>query len=349
MYKVIGIMSGTSLDGVDLAYCVFKEEDGIWTYDIYETETIEYNEEWKGVLNDLINKDDLEILKADKKYGTYLGELVRDFIKSNSLEVELIASHGHTIKHQPEKGITLQIGDGQQIANVCQKKVVCNFRKQDVELGGEGAPLVPIGDLLLFGDHKYCLNLGGIANISIKENNSITAFDICPCNMVLNELAGQLNLGFDKDGENASKGEVNNKLLNKLNNIEYCKKDPPKSLGREDIMNVHFPIINEYKIDVESKLRTFVEHIAIQISNSIQTNGAMLVTGGGAWNEFLIKRIKELTDIDVNVPQKELVDYKEALIFGLLGILKVRDEINCLSSVTGASEDCVGGEIFSPE
>ena len=342
-------MSGTSLDGVDLAHCIFKEEDGNWTYDIYETETVEYSEEWNGILNDLINKVDQEILEVDKKYGIYLGELVNEFIMKHSLNVDLIASHGHTIKHQPEKGITLQIGAGQQIANVCQKKVVCDFRSKDVELGGQGAPLVPMGDLLLFNDYKYCLNLGGIANISIKDENGITAFDICPCNMVLNKLAGLLGLSFDKDGEKANKGGIDTFLLDEINNIEYCKKNPPKSLGREDIMNIYFPIISEYKIDTESKLRTFVEHIATQISKSLQSKGSMLVTGGGAWNKFLVGRIKELSNIDVVVPQKKLVDYKEALIFGLLGVLKVRDEINCLSSATGASEDCVGGEIFSPE
>ena len=344
----IGVMSGTSLDGVDLVYVSFNN-DVYSDFEIIYAKTIPYSNEWKLLLQNALfsNKDDLHQL--DKTYGEYLGGIINDFILSNKIDtVDFIASHGHTIFHQPEKGITLQIGSGEMIALKTNKKVVCDFRTQDVKLKGQGAPLVPIGDELLFANFDFCINLGGFSNISFKKDNQRIAFDICPVNIVLNHYANKIGLEYDNSGGVASKGAVNSLLLEQLNNLGYYEKQYPKSLGLEWVQRHIFPLIDELETDISSILRTFVEHIAFQISRIVKNSNSVLYSGGGVFNSFLIKRIELLTNTKIKLPNQEIINYKEALIFSFLGLLKINNQINCLKSVTGAQKNHSSGVIFYP-
>lgn len=345
----IGLMSGTSLDGVDLAY--IKMHSSLYKdFEILKAETISYSKEWKTKLQEAINYKDKDLKELNIEYAELLGEILNDFIKTHTItNLDFVASHGHTILHQPENGITLQIGDGQIIANRTQQKVVCDFRTQDVQYGGQGAPLVPIGDRLLFADYEYCVNLGGFANISYEKNNQRIAFDICPVNIVLNHYTRIIGLEYDNEGKIASEGTINVELLERLNQLSFYKKTPPKSLGLEWVQKNIFPLIDEYETDIPTILKTFTEHVAVQIGNSVKKNTTILITGGGAFNTFLMKRIEFYAKTKIKQADKELINYKEALIFALLGVLKVQNKVNCLQSVTGAKKDHSSGEIFYPK
>lgn len=350
VYKVTGIMSGTSLDGVDIASCTFHFRNVKWTYSMEKAETIPYPEEWKARLAGLENKSAVEFAKTDAEYGHFLGKIAKAFHSRHKLEPSFIASHGHTIFHQPAAGFTTQIGKGSCIAAEAGIPVVCDFRSADVALGGQGAPLVPVGDRLLFGQYTYCLNLGGFANISYERSGKRIAYDICPANIVLNHLASVLHKNFDEDGLISRNGTLHQSLLNDLNNLEYYKLPPPKSLGKEWVLAVIHPLLEKYSIPVEDKLRTFTEHIAEQVSASVRAGrkNTMLVTGGGASNRFLAERIFGKCKVDAVIPDPLTLNFKEALIFAFLGVLRWRGEINCLKSATGARTDNCGGTIYSP-
>ncbi|HKJ06628.1 MAG TPA: anhydro-N-acetylmuramic acid kinase, partial [Flavobacteriaceae bacterium] len=245
-------------------------------------------------------------------------------------------------------GYTLQIGNGPQIFNATKVKTICDFRVQDVQLGGQGAPLVPIGDKLLFSKYNYCLNLGGFANVSFEEKNKRIAFDICPVNIVMNFYAKQLGKEYDNKGLIARKGKIHKTLLNDLNAISFYKKTPPKSLGFEFVKAVIFPLIQKYNLPVPTILRTFIEHIAIQMASVIKgEKKECLITGGGAFNTFLIEVLAQKTAVKLILPSEEIINYKEALIFALLGYLKNFNQVNCLQSVTGASRNHSSGVIYS--
>ena len=345
---VVGLMSGTSLDGIDLVYVKFLN-DNFQKFDILHSETISYSKKWKSTLQNLIgfSSDDLNELNIE--YGSLLGDVINNFIDKYRIEnIDFIASHGHTVLHQPHKGVTLQIGDGQIIANTTKQKVICDFRTQDVKLGGQGAPLVPIGDELLFSNYDYCLNLGGFSNISFNKNGVRIAFDICPVNIVLNHYVNKLGLEYDDSGKIASKGKLNKQLLEALNSIDFYSQNPPKSLGLEWVKENIFPLIDPLETDISSILRTFVEHVAIQISKIIKDNNSILITGGGAFNTFLMNRIEDVLNSKIVLPKTELIDFKEALIFAFLGLLKSGNQVNCLSSVTGAKKDHSSGKTFLP-
>lgn len=343
-YKVIGIMSGTSLDGIDLAYVEFTH-DSKWSYTLTPCRTVPYSQWWKEELANLHLKSIDYIRKVEKDYSQLLAQHINDFIQTKGLKPDLIASHGHTVWHQPNKGITLQIGDGQLLKTLTKTPVVCDFRSHDVKLGGQGAPLVPIGDELLFKSYSYCLNLGGFSNISFSRDKQRLAFDICPVNMALNELAKQLGKEYDKNGHMARSGRIIPELLDKLNSLDYYHKSQPKSLGKEWFEAVFLPEIEKHNHAPRDVLRTLCEHIAMQIGKVCQ-DGQVLVTGGGAHNTFLMQRITFHSNCHFEIPNPWLIDYKEALIFGLLGVLKLRGEVNCLASVTGALRDSVGGKYF---
>lgn len=349
-FNVLGIMSGTSLDGIDIIYVSFSYNK-YWSFKILNAETIEYSTQWKSTLSQLVimPMDQLEII--DSNYSEYLASVILDFINNNSIKsIDFIASHGHTALHQPENGLTYQIGNQQLLANKLNQKVICDFRVQDVALGGQGAPLVPIGDRLLFSDYEFCLNLGGFANISYELNNERIAFDICPVNIVLNHYISKLGLDYDDKGQLASTGSINKNLLIQLNEISFYNDQPPKSLGLEWVDLNIFPLIDSFCLKTEVILRTFVEHIAIQISKVlIKSDTKVLITGGGVFNEFLMNRIRNFSKSEVIIPTREIIEYKEALIFGLLGVLKDRNEVNCLKSVTGAKEDHSSGKILIPK
>lgn len=355
-YHIIGVMSGTSLDGIDLAEINFEYSQGKWQFDILKAETIVYSSYWKNELQQAVNYSQEQLDRLDFKYTEKLSEDILRFINRNNIqEIDSICSHGHTIFHQPEKGYTLQIGNLPRLAKLVRRTVICDFRKQDVKLGGQGAPLVPIGDRLLFsgadrgeGGYDYCLNLGGFANVSSEINGQRIAYDICPVNIVLNRYAEKLGNDFDEDGNWAKSGSINSELLQKLNALSFYSENPPKSLGFEWVKKMIFPLLETFTISSEDILRTFTEHIAIQLNQQFSENARVLITGGGAYNSFLLKRLKTLSSIDIIVPSSEIVEYKEALIFGLLGVLKLRGEVNCLASVTGAKKDHSSGEVFLP-
>ncbi|MBU3010354.1 anhydro-N-acetylmuramic acid kinase [Polaribacter vadi] len=343
---VIGVMSGTSLDGVDLVYVKFDKND-YKNFVILNSETVSYPKEWKQRLQFAIDLSGKEIQELDNNYGKLLGGIINGFIqKFKLINIDFVASHGHTVLHQPEKGITLQIGNGKEIAEITKQKVVCDFRTQDVKLGGQGAPLVPIGDELLFSNYDYCINLGGFSNISFKKDGQRIAYDICPVNIVLNFYANKLGFEYDASGEIAKSGKINHQLLAKLNALEFYQKNPPKSLGLEWVQQNVFPMIDQLEANVPDILRTVVEHVAIQISVAIKDNTSLLFTGGGVFNTFLMEQVACYSNVKIGLPDCKLIHFKEALIFALLGLLKIDNQVNCLASVTGAQKDHSSGVIF---
>jgi anhydro-N-acetylmuramic acid kinase len=352
-YNVIGVMSGTSLDGVDLAHIQFQIKNDKWTFEILESETISYDSIWINELKTAVDYTEKQLEELNKNYTQLLASIISDFINKHALEnLDAVCSHGHTILHQPQNGFTLQIGNLPEIAQLIQQTVVCNFRVQDVKLGGQGAPLVPIGDRILFADYDYCMNLGGFSNVSFEKNNNRIAFDISAVNTVLNFYANQLGFDYDDKGKISRAGQCNTDLLNELNSLAFYKTPPPKSLGFEFVKEVILPMIESYSISIEDKLNTFTEHVSFQIGLAIENfqtqKKSMLITGGGAYNEFLIERIRfHLPEIKIIIPSSKILEFKEALIFGLLGVLKMRGEVNALQSVTGALYDHSSGVIYN--
>jgi anhydro-N-acetylmuramic acid kinase len=348
-YNVIGLMSGTSLDGVDLAHIEFRLIDSKWTFEILESETIGYSQSWISHLKAAVDYSNTELEKLNQEYTKLLATIISKFIEKHNIKnLDAVCSHGHTILHQPQNGTTLQIGNLPEIATLIQQTVVCDFRVQDVKLGGQGAPLVPIGDRILFSEYDYCMNLGGFSNVSFEQNGKRIAFDISPVNTVLNFYANQLGLDYDDKGKISRTGKVNENLLNELNELDFYQQKFPKSLGFEFVKEIVLPLIESYKISIEDKLSTFTEHVALQISLALPTKKRKLfVTGGGAYNDFIIERIQSyLPEMEIIIPSAKILEFKEALIFALLGILKLREEINVLSSVTGAKSDHSSGIIY---
>lgn len=349
-YRIIGVMSGTSLDGIDLVYAKLLKKAN-WHYEILFSETVPYSYTWLNILRNLVSFNKEELRVVDKKYTVFLSEVVKNFIKKyNIAYIDAVCSHGHTALHKPLEGVTYQIGNLPILAKLIKKRVVCDFRVQDVKLGGQGAPLVPIGDKLLFSEYDFCLNLGGFANISMDIESERIAYDICPVNIVLNHYAKQLGLDYDDKGNIAASANLYTPLLIRLNQLDYYRQTPPKSLGLEWVQSHIFPLIDEFQLGTENILKTFCEHIAVQISKEIKIGkwATVLVTGGGSYNSYLISRIKFHTNNRVIIPNRHLIEFKEALIFGFLGVLKLRNEVNCLSSVTGATKDHSSGVIFHP-
>lgn len=352
--KAVGIMSGTSLDGLDLVAVEFQQFAGKWDFTIHSSETIPYSLGWKEKLKNAPELSGEKLMELNAEYGRFIGSEANRFIKGVNFSPDLIASHGHTVFHQPEKHFTFQVGQGADIAATTQITTIADFRSGDVALGGQGAPLVPVGDRLLFGEYDYCLNLGGFANISFEENGKRVAFDICPVNIILNHFAEKQGFAFDKEGELGRKGKVNIELLEKLNQLDFYLIKPPKSLGREWVEQIFMPVFNDAEITEQDKLRTVYEHIAKQIGKTVsgkgkgrgEGEGKILITGGGSFNSFLIELISNQMTVELVIPSKEIVNFKEALIFAFLAVLKISGQFNCLSSVTGASRDHSSGIIF---
>lgn len=343
---VIGLMSGTSLDGLDLCCARFSYDGQRWGYKIVKAEDEEYPSEIKGKLANAQNMTALEYALFHSDYGLYLGERVKAFIERNSLKVDLVASHGHTIFHQPAKRFTAQIGSGAGIAAESGIDTVCDFRTTDVALWGQGAPLVPVGDRALFGEYDYCLNLGGFSNISFDSGESRVAYDISPVNYVLNHYTRSVGIEFDKDGDIARGGVVNPLLFEELNSLDFYNQKGPKSLGREWVESEVIPLIDSHSLSLADTLATFCEHVAFQIGRHV-SGGKVLLTGGGALNIFLVERMSALApQCQYVVPDRMTVCFKEALIFAFLGMLYISDIANCLSSVTGAAYSSIGGAMY---
>jgi anhydro-N-acetylmuramic acid kinase len=357
IYRAIGLMSGSSLDGLDLVFAEFHENAGSWSWEIKAADCYDYPTEWTERLRSATELNAREYLLLHTSYGRYLGEQVARFVADHNLDyqVALVASHGHTTFHMPEQGMTAQIGDGAAIAAVTGLPVVSDLRAMDVALGGQGAPIVPAGEQLLFTDFRIFLNLGGIANLAFHDGPPV-AFDVCPANRVLNVLAEKEGKEFDAGGRLAASGTVNNALLSKLNELDFYNKRAPRSLANDFGTNTVLPMIAAARISTADALRTYVEHIAVQLERALKENippglisRRMLVTGGGAFNGFLVERIRErlsAAGIEVVVAEEKLVQYKEALIMSLLGVLRWREESTVLASATGARRDSVGGALW---
>ncbi len=368
---VIGLMSGTSLDGLDICHAHFFLRNNKWSYETFHAEEVEFPASLKDRLSRAQTMTAQEYALLHSDYGLFLGECVKDFMKKHGLsaampicmdshrEVAVVASHGQTVFHQPHLKFTGQIGCGAGIAAVSGVDTVCDFRTTDVALGGQGAPLVPIGDRHLFGGYDYCLNLGGFSNISFEDNtnNKRLAHDISPVNYVLNHYTRLMGMEFDKDGAIAHGGKICSKLLSNLNALPFYTQKGPKSLGREWVETEVIPLIDSARGDggeplsLADKLATFVEHAAYEISLNVCQKGdtkvKVLTTGGGAFNKYLLERMKfNAPHADFFVPDSITVKFKEALIFAFLGVLYIADMPNCMSSVTGAAYDCIGGAMY---
>ncbi len=350
-------MSGSSLDGLDIVYAHIYEVRGKWNYEIVASDCVTYDEDWLKDLTHATDRNVTDYLRLNTAYGRYIGEQVNQFIERNSLhhQVHFIASHGHTVFHEPQNGTSTQIGDGATIAAITGVPVISDLRSLDVALGGQGAPIVPIGDKLMFSEYDYWLNIGGIANITVLKNDTPIAFDICPANQILNTLAGNEGKLMDENGDIARQGNILSTVFSRLNNIAYYEQPAPKSLSNEAARDMVFPILLESSHKNSDMLNTITLHIAEQVAKAIsqypsaKPEPKLLVTGGGAFNTFLIEKIQEALapqHVSVEVPDDTVVKFKEALVMALIGVLRWREETNVLSSVTGASRDSVSGAIW---
>lgn len=341
-------MSGTSLDGLDLALVEFHSKNKQWEFKTIKSTCIEYPFSLKKELQEAIHIEAGKLNDLDDRLGDFIGDRINEHFQHS--DIDFISSHGHTVFHQPKKGITLQIGNGRRINQKTGLPVVCDFRSQDVALGGQGAPLVPIGDQLLFTTFGACLNLGGIANISFSKKGKRTAYDIMPFNMALNFLALQCGESFDKDGEIAKKGKLNASLLHDLSSLSYYSTSYPKSLGFEDFEMDWLPKFTANDIDINDRMHTYVYHAAEMIGQAINqetvSSSSILITGGGAHHDYFIEALKKHVRGTVIIPDKELINYKEAIIFAFLGLLRFQGKNNCLASVTGARQDCSSGQMI---
>ena len=348
-YKVVGIMSGTSLDGLDFVLVEFFKETK-WYFKLISSSTHTYPKKIYEKLkhSSSLHMNDIKIL--DQFYTIYLSKQIIKFLDKNNIhEIDFISSHGHTVLHQPNSGITYQIGNLPILAKLINKKVICDFRHKDVQMGGQGAPLVPVGETKLFHQLNTFINLGGFANITLKNEKKIVAYDICPANLILNSLANKLNRPYDKDGELARKGRLIPELERKLNNLKFFKQKPPKSLGIEWVKENIIPIFEIYhRNSINDILNTYTIFIAKQISHSLRGRKEALVTGGGTYNSFLIEQIKKRTSCIISIPEQKIINFKEAIIFAFLGVLRDQNKINCFASVTGAKINHSSGNIFLP-
>jgi anhydro-N-acetylmuramic acid kinase len=365
IYRAIGIMSGSSLDGLDIAFVEFHESSGKWQYEIKAADCYPYAEEWEKKLRGAIQLKALDYQLLHTEYGHYIGSQVNAFIAQHNLQyqVQLIASHGHTTFHAPAQKMTGQLGDGAAIAAVTGINVVSDLRAMDIALGGQGAPIVPIGEKFLLGDYTFFLNLGGIANISYNNPDKYIAFDVCPANRVMNMLSNDVGKPYDDGGQMAASGTLHEGLLKMLNELEYYKLPYPKSLANDFGTDVLYPLLESSNVPVVDALRTMVEHIAVQIGGSVlqmlkeqplPTGTApagmkLLATGGGGHNRFLMERLQaalQPAGVELVATDKNLIDYKEALVMALIGVLRWREENNVLASVTGAARSSIGGAVW---
>lgn len=341
-------MSGTSLDGLDIVLCDFNKQNNRWIYRILDAKTIIYDTAWKNRLSGASDLTASDLLKLHNTYGEYIGQEINRFLKKKNYHADIIASHGHTIFHQPSSGFTFQLGHGASIAATTGITTISDFRSLDVALGGQGAPLVPLGDNMLFAEYEFRLNLGGFSNISYNNAEGLQAYDICPVNIALNQLANSLDKDYDNEGMLARSGKIHDHLLQQLNNLDYYSLKGPKSLSREWFERSFLPVVRNSSAGTRDKMHTIVQHISEQIGFAINhlNKGRMLVTGGGAFNNFLIEKLRNNVKHTIILPDELLIHYKEALIFAFLGYLRYKNQYNVLASFTGARSNSISGSVF---
>ncbi len=362
-------MSGSSLDGLDIAYCRLETagEDGAFfvkNWELLLADTLPFSEDWQTRLRQLPSATALDFCSTHADFGHCLGDLVNQFLAKNRLSatsVDLIASHGHTIFHEPARGFTVQIGDGAALASSTGCRVVCDFRTSDVALGGQGAPLAPMADKVLFPGYDFYLNIGGIANITcdVGQGSRFVAFDVCGANQALNALANLVGQPFDVDGKMAASGQLDPVLFETINGQDFFQKPFPKSLSNQWVQQHLTAECLQANSPVADRLYTVCQHIALQLERSVRQvlesehlakeKYRLLATGGGAFNSYLMKCIQQrLPKVEVIVPSENVVKFKEALLMALLGAMRLEGTPNCIASVTGASRDAVGGAVFLP-
>ncbi len=358
IYKAIGLMSGSSLDGLDLAYCEFRLEGSTLDWQLVQGETIAFSDTWKSRLAHLAQQSAHIYAKTHVYLGYYFGELCNDFIKRHNLQVDFIASHGHTIFHAPELKYSAQIGDGAAIAASTGICTIDNFRIQDIALNGEGAPIAPIADQYLLPGYDFYLNLGGIVNVSCDTKRHFIAFDITGANQVLNLLANEAGKRYDEFGQMAASGKLITALFDEANQLEYLKAFYPKSLSNQWVQTELIPLFSNHDASLSDRMCTMVHHIAFQIQQALQliikkedlrqTNYKMIATGGGAYNQFLVKTIQSYNpNINLDIPEKSIIDFKEAALMALMGVLRMENIPNTIHSVTGATRDTISGAIHA--
>ncbi|MEM6321119.1 MAG: anhydro-N-acetylmuramic acid kinase [Bacteroidota bacterium] len=363
-YKAIGLMSGSSLDGLDIAYCSFeveKREDGdlvVHDWGIEKAETSEFTEAWEARLSQLPEQNALAFAKTHTYFGHYTGELVNSFLQRHQVTPDFIAAHGHTIFHDPMGRMSIQIGDGSAIAATTGFPTISNFRNQDVAINGQGAPVAPIMDKYLLPGHDFYLNLGGIANVTaVLPNRKTIAFDICPVNQLLNFLANRLGAAYDAEGQMAAAGEMQPEMLKCINKADFYRTSYPKSLDNSWSKTEILSKLEDNPALIPDQLRTLVEHIAHQINFALRqvirkeklnkSKYSILITGGGAFNTFLIERLRFHCEdlIELVLPDADIIQFKEAALMAWMGVMRVENVPNVLKSVTGADRDSVNGAI----
>ena len=349
VFHSIGVMSGTSLDGIDMVEVVFELQNGKWQFTIGHTDFLPYTEAWRHQLSQLMNASALQYVKTNNDYGLLTAGAINSFMERYHLsKPDVIGVHGHTIFHHPAEAYTTQIGNAAIIAAQTKCLVASDFRSMDVARGGQGAPLVPIGDQLLFADYSACMNIGGFANISFNHSNHSKAFDIGPANIVMNPIARKLGFPYDDKGMLARQGYVDTKLLKALDSLDYYQQKPPKSLGKEWVDNTFLPLISK-QIQAKDVLRTLVEHISNKIAQVLNAEqiSSVLLTGGGAFNDFLIERVRAKTSVEIVIPSDKMVEMKEAVIFAFLGVLRLLNRPNIISENTGAAYPSISGALYN--
>lgn len=343
----LGIMSGTSCDGLDLACCHFQ--NGGATVRFFKTAT--YPDELRQRLLRVMHMGAAELVLFENEFTAFSAKAVVEALNEWGLKPGFIGAHGHTVFHRPDAGLTFQMLNGGMLAGLTSLPVVCDFRRQDVAGGGQGAPLVPLGDRLLFSEYDACLNLGGVANISFMSKAQPTAFDICPANLILNELSQGLGMPYDKGGAVAASGAVIPELLESLSKLGFYALPPPKSLGREWFETVFMSYFREGRGPTRDLLATAVEHVADTVAASLNTlapGSKVLVTGGGALNPYLMQLLRQKSHCEIPQADRLLIDAKEALIFALLARLRLLHETNVLSEITGARRSVSAGAVYLP-
>lgn len=350
-YNCIGLLSGSSLDGVDIAFVEFDIDptavNPIVNWTIKSATTQAYSASLVDSLRSLPKGSALDLVKLDDELGQFFGQCIQALIPEGD-SIDFISSHGHTIFHHPGKSST-QIGNPAIIAAKTGIQTIGHLRNMDTAYGGQGAPLAPMADLYLLQDYDVCVNLGGIANISVKENGKITGFDVCGANQFLNHLSQQVDKPYDDGGAIARSGSVDQTLLESLNDIPYCSLPTPKSLDNEEVRSYYLPILSASALSIPDQLATMVEHIAIQIGECITNQKNIHLAGGGAHNTYLVDRLKAiLPTTNIHVPSAEIIDFKEATLIAMCGALRLHNLPNSLKSITGASKDTVNGVIFQP-
>ena len=338
-------MSGTSLDGLDVAICEFTC-DPTWSGRILQFNMFDFPEALRSSLKNSMILTAEELWKLDKSWAHFAAECVSKTSPELLLRVQLLSSHGHTVFHNPQDGYSVQIGSGAVLAAQSNLPVVCDLRSLDIAYGGQGAPLVPLVDSTLFSEYTACLNLGGFANISILPK----AWDIGVCNNLLNILAREKGVEYDAEGSIAKSGKIIGDLLQQMLSIPYHRLPPPKSLGVEWMQKELYPLLEKVADHpLEDRMRTAVEYITISIVNDCPKAGKILVTGGGAFNRFLIQRLNELGDgVEFYLPESEVINGKEAFAFAFLGLLRWLGKPNVLKSTTGARKESSGGAVWLP-